>query len=506
MEENRSENSGPDNSRREDQGRVEGDPTRLDIHAEDIKKVPSTLWQFLKSTLSIRDDVDIQGTISTIQNEIEFKGHSVWILVFSILVASVGLDANSVAVVIGAMLISPLMGPIKGVGLAVGTNDFKLLMKSLVNFGVMVGISILVSYLFFKVSPFKEPSSEIMARTSTDFRNALIALFGGFAGIIAATQHAKTYTVISGVAIATALMPPLCAAGFFLANADWTNFFNAGYLFLINSLLICVAALIVVRYLKFPVVEFVNPKTERKVKIYIVVFMLLILIPSGLSFYTVMQENLFIRDARIFVDKKIRDYPGISITTEDYLYHDENYKGKNTIKIAVIGSTIDDEIIDEWRRQMKDYELSDSKLVIIQNERENAENMLSFEEHRALEKDLRSQIRTRDSELAVMEKTLARYKTQLKAFADLNPPRVRKLEKEAKINFPELKAISLSIGLRSEKERIDSLFVARVEWIEAIPDSLHSSKSNQLEEWLKADLERKDIEVIQINDGEKQEE
>ncbi len=485
----------------DDMDKVERDPTKIEFNPEDLKKVPKSLWGFVKSTLNIREDTDVAGTISEIQDEIEFKGHNVWVLIFSIFVASIGLDADSVAVVIGAMLISPLMGPIKGIGLAVGTNDFKLLMKSLVNFGVMIGISILVSWIYFVISPFKEPSAQILARTEPDFRDVLIALFGGFAGIIAATKKGKSMTVISGVAIATALMPPLCSAGFMLANGNFGLMANALYLFIINSILICLATLIVIRYLRFPLKEFVNPKTERKVKIYIGVFMLLVLIPSVYKFYFVMQENSFKRNSQEFIAQEIEGYARVKHVDLEYMHGD-------TVNIIHIEFREDNFvppiIVEQWERKLADYDLHNTILDIDKTDLLKEEKAFSFEDRIALEERHRSEKDELKREIDLNETMIHQQKKLLKAYKDITSSKVKKLRAEIDVTFPDVKRFTYSLGFENSGRRTDTVALFTVEWKPYLSDSLRQIETGKLTRWLKADLNRKNIRVIDLNHGKKQ--
>lgn len=202
-------------------------------------------------------------TILEIKQNIVFKGANLWILIFAIMIASIGLDVNNTAVIIGAMLISPLMGPIMGIGLGVGINDLKLIIQAFKNLGIAVLISILTSALYFWISPLNEAQSELLARTSPNLWDVFIGLFGGLAGIVAGSRADKS-NAIPGVAIATALMPPLCTAGFGLATGQWNFFFGACYLFWINSVFICFATIVIVRLLRFKNKEFLDTKQEKK--------------------------------------------------------------------------------------------------------------------------------------------------------------------------------------------------------------------------------------------------
>ena len=219
---------------------------------------------FLKfSLLHEREDPAI--IIDTISKGIVFRGTNLWVLIFAIFIASLGLNVNSTAVIIGAMLISPLMGPIMGLGLAIGINDLSLLRKSFYNYAVATGAALATSTLFFLLSPLNEAHSEILARTAPNIYDVLIALFGGLAGIIATSSKQKG-NVITGVAIATALMPPLCTAGYGLATLRFEYFVGAFYLFIINTVFIALATFITARFLKFPYKHLPDEKADRKAK------------------------------------------------------------------------------------------------------------------------------------------------------------------------------------------------------------------------------------------------
>ncbi|MDP3313029.1 DUF389 domain-containing protein [Lutibacter sp.] len=211
---------------------------------KNLKETWITIKQFLFELLDIRHDTDKQGTIEDIKENISMKGHTAWVLIFSILIASIGLNVSSTAVVIGAMLISPLMGPILGVGLSIGINDIDTLKRSLLNLGVMVGLSLMTSFLFFLIPLFRTETPELLARTAPDVRDVFIAIAGGLALIIALSRRSKQTNTIAGVAIATALMPPLCTAGYGLATGNLSYFGGAMFLFTINTLSIyCVGSI-----------------------------------------------------------------------------------------------------------------------------------------------------------------------------------------------------------------------------------------------------------------------
>jgi uncharacterized hydrophobic protein (TIGR00271 family) len=317
--------------------------------------------QFFKKILSLKgQEINYFEVLKEVKEDIVFKGYNVWILIASIIIASIGLNLNSIAVVIGAMLISPLMGPIKGVGVAIGTNDFNLLKKALKSWGITVSVSIITSYLYFLISPLNEITNELFARTEPTFLDVIIAFAGGFAGILAAVRG-ENDTVIPGVAIATALMPPLCTAGFGLATGEWNFFFGAFYLFLINSILIVFATVLVVRYLHFPKRQYVDPIIEKKAKNYIIIFLVILLTPSVYLFYKIIKENNFENNSASFVHEvveksnvgKVKYYIGVS---PDSTYLD----------IDIIGGYANQEIINQWNDKKKDYHIENTKLHVFQ--------------------------------------------------------------------------------------------------------------------------------------------
>lgn len=248
------------------------------------------------------DQIDIESASISIKKGIFFKGQNVFILTCAIVIASVGLNLNSIPVIIGAMLISPLMGPILGLGLGIGTNDLPLLKDALKNFAIMVAISIIASTIYFILSPLNPAQrTELLARTNPTIYDVLIALFGGAAGMLENTRKEKG-TVLSGVAIATALMPPLCTVGYGLANLDWPFVFGALYLFIINSIFIALATFLVVKYLRFPTVGVTDETKSKKTQRIVGVAMLLIIIPSILSAINIVKQSNFDKSVETLVD------------------------------------------------------------------------------------------------------------------------------------------------------------------------------------------------------------
>lgn len=259
------------------------------------------IWRFLRSLVDLSEYIDVAAAAENIRTNVRFRGPNVVILFCAIVIASVGLNVNSIPVIIGAMLVSPLMSPIVGLGMALGTNDTVLLRSSFKNLGVMVGISILASTLYFLVSPLDmEHPTELLARTNPTIYDVLIALFGGFAGILEISRKEKG-TVIVGVAIATALMPPLCTVGYGLATWEVRYFIGALYLFFINLSFISLAAMVGTRLLGYPRAEGVDAAMQRRSRLLVGTILLILLVPSVISGITVIRENNFTRSANAFV-------------------------------------------------------------------------------------------------------------------------------------------------------------------------------------------------------------
>ena len=267
------------------------------------KKERGYLNLFIRRLLSLRNDkVPEEETIASIKASVEFRGANLWILIFAIFVASLGLNTNSAAVIIGAMLISPLMGPIMGMGLGVGINDFELLKRAFRSFATATIFSVLTATFYFAITPIDEAQSELLARTSPTIYDVLIALFGGLAGIVAlCSTGQRGGNVIPGVAIATAIMPPLCTTGFGIATGNWIYAAGAFYLYLINSIFISLATFIGVNIFDFKKKVFVDKQREKRVKHIIVTIAVLTMLPSTLLTYMLVRENFFTSKANNFV-------------------------------------------------------------------------------------------------------------------------------------------------------------------------------------------------------------
>ena len=329
-----------------------------------MKQIIKEILKFLSDRFNLRADQEREdNVIAEIRKGVEFRGINVWVLVFAIMVASIGLNVNSAAVVIGAMLISPLMGPIMGIGLGIGLSDVKMIKKAATNLTVMVAISIFTSWLYFFISPLNEAQSELLARTTPTIWDVFIGFFGGLAGIVAAASKEKG-NVVPGVAIATALMPPLCTAGFGLATGNLHYFLGAFYLFSINAVFICFSTLLIVRFLRFHEVAFVSPEVKKRVRAAIAIFVIAMVIPSIYIARNLVLETLFVKKVDTYV-KAVFNFP----TTEVIKYETiTNDLGKE-VEVSLMGDLLDANIIYNLRSQLPNYGLDGVDLVVKQGQK-----------------------------------------------------------------------------------------------------------------------------------------
>lgn len=312
---------------------------------------------FNKFTLHSENE-EFSTVITYIENGVVFRGTNLWVLIFAIFVASLGLNVNSTAVIIGAMLISPLMGPIMGIGLGIGITDLALLRKAINNYLIATGVALTTSTVFFLVSPLRDAHSEILARTSPTIYDVLIALFGGFAGIVATTSRHKG-NVIPGVAIATALMPPLCTAGYGLATLQFSFFFGAFYLFIINTVFIALATFVFVRLKHFPFKHLQNERAEKIARRIVWLVVLMTLLPSLYFGYDMVQQDRFTKIANSFITNEAH-------FTNDYLLNKKIDAKNKTISLVFGGNEILPEQIKQLKTQLKKYNLEKASLEVKQ--------------------------------------------------------------------------------------------------------------------------------------------
>ncbi|WP_026260804.1 DUF389 domain-containing protein [Spirosoma luteum] len=326
--------------------------------------------EFLQDRFSLEEDrEDEAGVIQSISRGIEFRGISLWTLIFAIFIASIGLNVNSTAVIIGAMLISPLMGPIMGIGLGVGINDLTMIGRALKNLSLAVFISILTSTAYFLISPLHIAQSELLSRTSPSVWDAFIAFFGGLAGIVAGSSRDKVTNVIPGVAIATALMPPLCTAGYGLSTGNLYYFAGAFYLFLINSVCISLATLLMVRFLGYHQKEYPTPEIERRVRSTIWMAVLVVVVPSSYLGAQLVRKTIFEQEAKQFITNECNFQYRQLI---NYTAHFNQGKG-STLELSLVGESLPKDSINFLRSKMPTYGLEDTQLIVKQGNFKDAE-------------------------------------------------------------------------------------------------------------------------------------
>ena len=424
-----------------------------------IKKLLRPLGQYFNL---LSDKEDEEEVISQVSAGVVFRGTNLWILMFAILIASLGLNVNSTAVIIGAMLISPLMGPIIGMGLSVGISDLGLLKQSLKNYGVATLISVVTATAYFLLSPLSDAQSELLARTSPTLYDVLIAFFGGAAGVLALTTKSKGQ-VIPGVAIATALMPPLCTAGYGLATAQWAYFFGAFYLFFINTVFIATATFLGVKLLRFHPVQNVDSEAvsiERKV-VYAVV--LLTMIPAAILTVNIVKENMLEGSKREFVKAEF-SHPGTHVLSSQMK--------DDTLRVVAVGKEITEAQINEARARMQFYGLEDIALVVIQAE--NTEDLA-----------LATTLSTTEQANAVLSQQVADLQRQLAAVAALDTLS-HNVSNEAVLAFPEVHSVAVG--------RLNGTMMAVVTLREGAKTERGTMK--RLEEWLRVRTKFEKLDIV----------
>lgn len=448
------------------------------------------LLAFFKELFDLHEDKERESTtIKEISKGVEFKGTNLWILIFAIFIASIGLNVNSTPVVIGAMLISPLMGPIMGIGLGAGINDFDLIKKAIRNLAIAVAISVLTSALYFWITPLHEAQSELLARTYPTLWDVLIAFFGGLAGIVVGSRKEKS-NAIPGVAIATALMPPLCTAGYGLANWNLVYFVGAFYLFFINSVFISVATFLIVRFLKYPRKKFEDPGMEARVKRYISFFVVITIIPSIYLAYHLVQRTLFEQNARYYISTAF-DFEETEVILQDFNYNPTDAK----IEVTLYGKPLNEEQVVNLKKQLPVFKLEGSELVIHQgyidpNANDKKFEIMSDQIKLDIVEDLYKQnqevIQSKDQQIEFLENELVKY--QLAAYP------VEEITEELQIHYEGLTdfAMSSAICKSLTSARVDTVCIAMAGFAK------HPKKGDlkKIEQWLKLRVKADSVRVV----------
>ena len=393
--------------------------------------VNKSIKAFFTRMLDIRQEQENeQETIESIKKGVEFKGTNLWVLIFATFIASLGLNTNSTAVIIGAMLISPLMGPIMGFGLGLGIADFDLIKRSFRNFATATLFSVITSSIYFLISPINEAQSELLARTQPTLYDVLIAFFGGLAGIVASSTKSKG-NVIPGVAIATALMPPLCTAGFGLATGNLYYFFGAFYLYFINTVFISLATYLVVRVLKYPKKVFLDKEREKKVTRYVGIIVVFTIVPSLFLSYRLVKTTYFNQQALNFINTELA-FPNTQVLSKSIT----DTSDKKEIKVVLIGDNVAETTIEDARNRLPRYGLKDVNLVVQQgfSEQETDINQLKSLLMQDLYKNSEEVLRAQTLQIDSLQRELKSYRDDRLMAEQLKP--------EVKVLFPYIREIS----------------------------------------------------------------
>ena len=439
------------------------------------------VWRIAKRFFNaLPDKTDETATVEQISDGVTFRGANLWVLIFAIFIACLGLNLNSTAVIIGAMLISPLMGPIIGMGLAVGRADLELLKRSLINYGVSTVISVLTAALYFQLTPLTEAQSELLARTSPTLYDVLIALFGGAAGILALSTGGKG-NVIPGVAIATALMPPLCTAGYGLAMGEWSFFFGACYLFFINTVFIALATYLGVRLLQFKPKQFVDKARLAVVNRYIAVIVVVTMLPAVYMTTQIIRQSVFENHVKQFVKQELNQ-PGTRILSE------QADRETKTLDVVALGATLPNEMIEAARQRLADYQLADYQLNVIQGAQ--SDSLLLARNNAGTQQSLSGQdqqhLALQTERVAQLERETADYR-RLDALA-------REIAGEVKAVCPKVESIGLS---KITETPVDSGAVRS--YVLAVANSrtpLPAADRDRLAQWLKVRTQADSLRLV----------
>ena len=437
---------------------------------------------FFKSLVNMKDHVDVQAASVSIRNGIYFRGPNVFILACAIIIAAVGLNLNSIPVIIGAMLISPVMGPILGFGLGLGTNDTTLVKEALKNFLVMVVISILASSIFYLISPLQlEHQTELLARTNPTIYDVLIALFGGFAGILENSRKEKGGTVIPGVAIATALMPPLCTVGYGIAHLDLHFIVGAFYLFLINTVFITLATFVTVKYLHFSCPVGADTARLRRNSRWVALILIIMLVPSVLSGIQMIRDNNFARSAQRIVEANKN-------IGKSYIYdYKTNLENKPpTIDIYMAGEKMEAAMRERLYQQAEEDGITRSQIIIHEDAAYQYQMMSESEIIQGIIDGHNRQVEELEGKIAELSGEIQQYRNrQLPAAL---------ITRELAAQYDGVQQVTLTRGeqIAAGSESGSDIIVAIIQCTKP----LKAAEQLRIRNWLQVRLDTDNIEVI----------
>ncbi len=442
----------------------------------------TTAFKSLLRHLNIaRDKESEPSVIDNVRRAVEFRGVNLWILIFAVIIASIGLNIDSTPIIIGAMLISPLMGPIIGTGLAVGINDMELMKRSIRNLLVATLFAIVAATIYFLISPLNEAQSELLARTSPTLYDVFIAFIGGVAGFLALSTTGNHIQVIIGVAISTALMPPLCTVGFGIATGNWLYALGAFYLFFINSVFIAIATFISVRFFKFSQKNFADKEHEQKVRRSLIVISLLTLFPSFFLTYNIVRKTIYIQNAEKFVSQEL-NFPGTQIIAKQVDYNTK------TIRTVFVGSYIPEVLVDNAKKRFPEYNLDGTTLSVLQDGASRDSVMLtSLRGDIVQELYQKSEVRTAflQNKIDSLENDMAQH-NHYKVLDSLVYEEIRTL-------FPRVKGLSLGYlwGKSEEESSVKAYTFARI----SIQKVFDKDEKERLMQWIRLRVEKPEMQI-----------
>lgn len=440
------------------------------------EKITSLIYNWIKNMFSLAEGrISEEEILKNFSNNYEFRGAKLWVLILAMLIASVGLNVNSTAVIIGAMLISPLMDPIIAIGVGISANNFILVRNSLYQLGMAVLFSIITSCVYFMLSPIKTAQSELLARTEPAIWDVFIAFFGGLAGIIGATRADKGGNILPGVAIATALMPPLCTAGYGLATGQWNYMFGAMYLFTINGVFIVCSTVVITSFMRFSKAQTQEKTGKRKAMRTILIAAGLTLIPSVYLATKLVQRSQFETQASNFIENEI-NYDGTAIVNQKIIYDNDPPK----IELFLLGKPISKKDIKNLNAKLEKYNLEDVKLIIHQGESQiqKAQDNTSYSE---IADKMYFTYKEEIEKLKTENKSL---KKNLNAYEERNYDS-NQLLKESSSIFPDIKSFSVSYAIMSDSiDKKDTVLITYIKNSKA----LKADEKEKFSNWIKSRL------------------
>ena len=451
--------------------------------------------EWFDDLLDLREGMDRLGTIKAIKNNKRMRGANAWLLMCSIMIASIGLDLNSAAVIIGAMLISPLMAPILGIGLAVGTNDKDALYLSLRHFGIAIIIALFTSTFYFLITPLGQPTAQILMRTEPTFLDGLVAVFGGLAGIIS-TSRKDASNAIPGVAIATALMPPLCVTGYGIVygfrTGEWDVMLNSFYLFFLNSFFIALTTYLMIRVMQFPLKDHVNEKENRRTRWIVTIFSLIIIIPSANILIRLYEDRQVELKAEAFVKEYFDGSNGTNYIDYDVIHGDTSHQ----LVLRLLGNIIKEDSLATYYKGMEEYGLNNTDLTLIQDSDIELQELNKMKLEISQFNRVADQLNAVNKSKSEKEAEIDTLRMKIDSLTNKNVP-FEAICEEAKAVFPKLNSIAFAKVKKTDfEEQIDGLPVFLITWDRNKTRSERRRDEKKLYDFLKVRSKLDTIDLI----------